>query len=75
VRAAGRPPAAPGGSPPCLAGVPDERVGEALVLLGRASALLGEAAQVAAATGDPDRMALLEDAAGRVRALREAFAG
>jgi hypothetical protein len=64
-----------GGSPPCLAGVPDERVAEALACMRRAAALLGEAAQVAAATGDPDRMATLEDAAGRVRALCEAFAG
>jgi len=55
--------------------VPDERVAEALVSMRRAAALLGEAAQVAAATGDPERMATLEDAAGRVRALCEAFAG
>jgi hypothetical protein len=55
--------------------VPDERVAEALACMRRAAALLAEAALVAAATGDPERMATLEDAAGRARALCEAFAG
>jgi hypothetical protein len=55
--------------------VPDERVAEALDALRRAAALLAEAAQVAAATGDPERMAKLDEAAGRVRALGDAFEG
>jgi len=48
--------------------VPDERVAEALVSMRRAAALLGEAAQVAAATGDPERMATLEHPFDRVQA-------
>jgi hypothetical protein len=55
--------------------VPDERVGEAVAALRRAAALLAEAAQVAGATGDPDRLGKLDDAAARVRALAEAFEG
>jgi hypothetical protein len=55
--------------------VPDERVAAALACMRRAAALLGEAAEIAAASGDPERMATLEDAAGRVRALCEGFAG
>jgi hypothetical protein len=55
--------------------VPDERVAEALASLRSAAALLAEAAQVAGATGDPERLRKLDDAARRVRALADAFEG